>query len=140
MRFSVLLFVCLASTSMGQKVTTPKMGSPERKAILDAVRPLAERKIGHKVKFEVTHLKVSGGFAFMMGRPVRTDGKRIDWTKTIYAEAYKAGAFDDGVMALLQKGSKGWKVLEWALGATDYPCEDWVRKHKAPGIILNVAG
>lgn len=139
---ALLACVLVASSVpvLAQKATTPKMGSAERTAILDAIRPRTEKAVGMKVKFEVTHLKVAKGFAFLMANPVRTNGKKIDWTKTRYAQDIADGIFDPSVMALFKKSGKTWKVLEWSFGATDYPAEEWVKNHHAPRTILNIAG
>lgn len=135
--FASLLLVTVA----GAQVTTPKPNSPERKAIMAAVRPLVEKKVGQKIVFKVNVLRVSKGYAFMNAQPIQPNGKPVDYRKTIYWEAIQNGAFDDQVLVLLQKSGSKWKVLEWSLGATDWPVEEWLRKHKgAPKNIVGFAG
>ena len=58
-----LALIFIAGFASSQSATTPKSGSAERKAILDAIRPPMERDLKLKVKFEVHHMKVSSGFA-----------------------------------------------------------------------------
>jgi hypothetical protein len=131
----------LSVSTAGAQPTTPKPDSPERKAIMNAVRPLVEKKVKQKVIFKVNVLRVSKGYAFMNAQPVQPNGKPIDYRKTVYWEDIQNGAFDDQVLVLLQKTGSKWKVLEWSLGATDWPVEDWLRKHKgAPKNIVGFAG
>lgn len=131
-----LLLISAASLTFSQPATTPKTGSAERKAILDGIRPLAEKKLKQKIIFQVQILKTSKGFAFLTARPLKPNGKSIDWSKTVWAQDIKEGVFDEQVMALLKKSGTKWKVLEWTLGATDFPALEWVEKHRAPKSIL----
>ena len=52
----------------------PKPGSKERKAILDALHPLVAKKLRRKVIFQVSQLKVSGGWAFAVVTALKADG------------------------------------------------------------------
>jgi hypothetical protein len=47
----------------GGKATTPPQGSPERKAVLDAVRV----RLQLKSQFKVYHLKLNGNWAYFHG-------------------------------------------------------------------------
>ena len=115
---------------------TPDKGSAERKAITDALRVPVERKLKQEVIFKIDHLKVQNGWAFLMGTPRRPDGGQIDYRNTPYAEAQKAGAFDDGVMALLHKVGGQWRVVQYVIGATDVAYLGWDRKFHAPSAIF----
>lgn len=119
-----------------QKATTPKIGSPERQAILNAFRPRIERDLDLKVKFEVHHMKVASGFAFVMAAPIHTNGKKIDWNKTKYARRWQEGSLGASVLALLRKVKGKWSILEYDFGASDFPCEEWIRDHGAPRSLL----
>lgn len=85
------------------EVTTPPPGSPERIALLDAVRaalglnPRASR-------FKVSHLRRAGNWAYFEGNEVvPLDGH--EWQET-----------DLTVKALLTQGKGGWRVLlMWTL-------------------------
>ena len=115
---------------------TPDKGSAERKAIADALRVPVERKLKQGVIFRIDHLMVRNGWAFLLGTPRRPDGGPIDYRNTPYAEAQKAGAFDDGVVALLHKVGGRWRVVQYVIGATDVPYVDWDRKYHAPAEIF----
>lgn len=137
MRTILALLLCaVAGWAAAQPVRTPRAGSAERTAILNAVRVPVEKIVKVKVKFEVQVLRVSGDWAFFMGRPLQRNGKPIDYSKTKYKESIDAGAFDDGAMALLKREKGKWRILDWGLGMTDFPAGDWVEKRKAPKAIL----
>lgn len=119
-----------------QKPLTPKAGSPERKAIMDALRVPVEKDLKQKVIFTVNSLRVQNGWAFLGGMPLQKNGKHIDYPKTKYREALEAGAFDDSVYALLKKGAKGWKVIAFVIGPTDVAWESWDKEYHAPRSIF----
>lgn len=56
---------------------TPPPGSPERTALLDAVRPIYENLFGKPIVFRVDKMRVAAGFAFMVVHPERPDGAPI---------------------------------------------------------------
>ena len=147
---TVLMFAfatCVVSAQSGGTVAadpaledpyTPERGSPVRKAILDALRLPVEKQLKQSVIFKVDHLKVQVGWAFLIGRPQQTDGSAVDYSNTVYHEALEAGAFDDGIVALLQRVGGKWRVKQFVIGATDVPYVDWDKKYRAPKRIFNV--
>src|SRR5687767_14101924 len=90
--------------------------SSQRKAVLEALRPAVEAKIGPNVEFVVQVLRVEDGWAFVMADPRRKGGKRIDGNRYF-------DDFDnmDGlrVDAVLRLKSGRWRVVDFAIGATD---------------------
>lgn len=90
--------------------------SSQRKAVLDALRPPVEAKVGPNVEFVVQVLRVEGGWAFVMADPQRKGGKPIDGNRYF-------DDFDnmDGlrVDAVLQRKGGRWRVVDFAIGATD---------------------
>jgi hypothetical protein len=124
------------SISAQSRPYTPDKGSAERKAITEALRVPVEKKLKQEVIFKIDHLTVQRGWAFLLGTPRRPDGGQIDYRYTAYAEAYKAGAFDDGVMALLHKVGGQWRVVQYVIGATDVAYLGWDRKFHAPAAIF----
>lgn len=96
--------------------------SPERKAVLDALRPKVEAKLGPRVEFVVQVIRVENGWAFVMADPQRKGGKPIDGNG-IFGEDFENM---DGlrVDAVLEKRSGRWAVADYAIGATDvWYCE-----------------
>jgi len=100
----------------------------ERKAVLDALRPAVEKRLGPKVEFVIQVMRVEGGWAFVMADPQRKGGKPIDGHRYF-------DDFDnmDGlrVDAVLQKRGGRWMLVDHAIGATDvWYCEVGPRKLK----------
>ena len=100
----------------------PARGSPERRAMMDAVRPQAERVLGAPVEFVVDDLRVAVGRGFAALRAQRPGGGAIDLYATPGA---RRGDFDpataDGatVHVLYQKSGSTWVAMDWSIGATD---------------------
>ncbi len=89
----------------------------ERKAVLDALRPKIEAKLGPNVEFVVAVLRVEKGWAFVIADPQRQGGKPIDGN-TIFGQDFENM---DGlrVDAVLRKRNGRWTVADWVIGATD---------------------
>ena len=90
--------------------------SSERKAVLDALRPAIEAKVGSNVEFVVQVIRIENGWAFVMADPQRKGGKPIDGTRYF-------DDFDnmDGlrVDAVLKQERGRWRIADYAIGATD---------------------
>lgn len=129
-----ILITFLSMFSLAQ--TTPKQGSAERKSIMEAMRIPIEKDLKQRVIFQVDHLKVQGQWAFFSGKNLTRAGKKIDYRKTRYKEAIEHGAFDDWTCALLKKTGKKWKVIQYAIGATDVVWDGWYREYGAPKAIF----
>jgi len=136
MRALPLLLLAVCGLAVAQAPTTPKAGSPERKALMDALRVPVEKSLKQKVIFQVDSLKVLGNWAFMTGKPRTPKGSAIDYKKTSYREAIEAGAFDDWVCALFKKSNGKWKVVQHAIGATDVVWDGWDKQYGAPKSIF----
>lgn len=128
------IILCLATAGWGryQKPTTPAPGSADRKAIMDALRPTFEKEIGKPIIFVVKTLRIAKNWAYWAGEPMRAPGKPVDWKKTKFKEEFEEGVMDSLSLALLKKTGKKWKVVELAIGPTDFPVEEWLKTHKAP--------
>jgi len=114
----------------------PAVGSAERDAILAAFRVPVAKDLGQPVVFKVTRLNVENGFAFVMGTPMKSDGSQIDFSKTKYAAGAAGGEFDAaGTLALLKFENGKWVVLDYAVGATDFPAQTWAKDAGAPQAI-----
>ena len=131
--FAVSFVICLAAMAVAaQTVYTPEKGSPERKAILDALRVPVEKQLKQKVVFAAENFNVYGSWAFIGGAPQTGDGGKLDYSGTRYAEAQAAGMFDSNIFALLKKTAGTWKVVTFQIGCTDVCYADWWRRYKAP--------
>lgn len=136
-KISLILFVAaLAVGVSAQAVHTPEKRSPERKAILDALRLPVERDLKQKVVFVADHFSVQGTWAFVSGAPQNSTGGEPDYSETKYADQYDTGAFDNNFFALLRKTGGKWKVTHYLIGCTDVCYLDWWSRYKAPKAIF----
>jgi len=105
----------------------------ERAAVLDALDALVEADLGRQVTLEVNSLSIDTPFAAVTATPFTPAGARIDFSGIpAYSAAVETGAFDDQVIALLEKSGGKWQVLEHEIGSTDFPGQEWARIHGAP--------
>ena len=135
MRAKLLVAISLslfAIALQAQTPYTPEKGSPERKAILDALRIPVERDLKQKVVFVAENFNVLGSWAFVSGTPQNANGGSPDYSRTQYADALESGAFDNNFFALLRKTAGKWKVTTYAIGCTDVCYADWWRRYRAP--------
>ncbi|MFD3190676.1 hypothetical protein ACFMPD_10420 [Sedimentitalea sp. HM32M-2] len=120
MNFFVLFAVLAPSFAAAWQ--EPARGSPERAALMDALRPHAEWMLGAPVQFVVHDLRRSGDLAFASVWPQRPGGAEIDLRTT---PGFLRGELDSGYMdgvaiqALYRKSGTTWVAVHWALGATD---------------------
>lgn len=133
---AALMIAAAVSTAAAQQVRTPEKGSPERKAILDALRVPVEKDLRQQIVFSVSDMRVAGNWAFVGGAPQRPDGSSPDYSKTKYAEAEGSGAFDNNIFALLRKSAGKWTVRTFAIGCTDVCYADWWSRYKAPKAVF----
>lgn len=111
---AALALLLAALPAAAQSFHTPPPGSAERRALLDAVRPLVHAELGAPVEFVVRTLRVGQGWAFAVLEPQRPGGHRI---------LAPDPAFNDGVTtyAVLRNTGQGWRPLMVAVGPTDVP-------------------
>lgn len=135
-RVSLLGFLVAltALSASAQSVYTPGKGSPERKAILDALRVPVERDLKQKIVFVTDTFNVQGSWAFVSGRPTKPDGSNPDLRGTAWEDA--EDMFDNNFFGLLRKTGGKWKVTTYALGCTDVCYADWWRRYRAPKAIF----
>ena len=78
--FAVLSFA--VTPARAGDAYTPKPGSPERKAICDAMRPAtikhASKPLPKPIVFKVDFMKVEGDFAGFAGIPAFADGSAVE--------------------------------------------------------------
>jgi hypothetical protein len=125
--------VSLASKAAFAAPHEPARGSAERKAVLDALRPAVEGRLGAPVEFVVKSIEVDRGFAFLKVEPQRPGGAAID-VKAMGLDS----EFMDGLTtyALIKRQSGGWTLVDWALGPTDVAWWGWWDTYGAPRSIF----
>lgn len=90
----------------------------QRRAILDALRPPIERRLGGPVEFVVRRIGVRNGWALVIADPQRPGGGRIDARRYFSADDLETmdGLTVNGVLRL----SNGrWRLVDHAIGPTD---------------------
>lgn len=93
-------------------ITDIPRGSQHRAAIMDALRPTAEREYRTPVEFVVLELRRSDTVVFASVQPQRPGGGRIDCG---YENCRPIGRMD----AILQPDENGWRVVDVQTGADD---------------------
>lgn len=116
----------------GAQVARPPRGSPERAAILEALRAPVARAIGGSIEFQVSEIRTFGDWAYVSATPRRPGGKPIDWSRTRFAADMQADMMSDLVLGLLRRRGAGWRVVAHAIGPTDVAWIDWIERHGAP--------
>jgi hypothetical protein len=106
-----------------------KVNSEERKKILDALRQDVEKELQQEVKFVVTKMHRYGNWATVLAKPIQKDDLPVNYNNTKYQERIDDGTFDEHVLALLQLNKGNWKVVEYEIGATDFPGQYWSEKY-----------
>ena len=115
------------------------VGDPQRRVVLDALRPAIARDLGQPVQFVVRVLRVQGDWAFAHVVPQTTTGDAIDLTRTRHAERLRAGMLDGpDVYALLQRTGSAWRVRDFVVGPTDVAYLAWPDAHGAPPALFEV--
>ncbi|SEN25036.1 hypothetical protein SAMN04488103_10426 [Gemmobacter aquatilis] len=122
MNRALILIALMLVPQIAEAFSEPAKGSAERRALMDALRPLAEAKLGAPVEFVVQELRVEGRAAYAMVAPQRPGGGQIDLYATPMVQregmdpAYMDGA---NMQALLLKEGNTWVAVDWRIGATD---------------------
>jgi len=124
----LLLVLTMLTTLARAEVYTPEPGTPERKAIMDAMREPISQFAGTPVKF-TGEVLVSGNWARFGGGAAPTNGKP--------PKASVADEMELDLFALLRKENGTWKVLYWAFSGDISAYEDARKKFpKAPKELL----
>ena len=134
--FVSMLLLSVVISAAAQTAYEPAKGTPERKAILDALRIPVERDLKQKVVFVADSFKVQGNWAFVGGTPQSAMGGEPNYANTKFASAFESGAFDNNFFALLKKTAGKWKVTTYAIGCTDVCYTNWWSRYRAPKAIF----
>lgn len=130
-----------ALPAQAQRVMDVGRNDADRRALMDAIRPVLERETQGPVEFGVRELRRFGDAAFGVLNPQRPGGAAIRWQDTRFGEALRAGAFDGGTTYVLwQRQAGGWKVIEFAIGPTDVVWIEWQQRHRLPEALFSPQG
>jgi hypothetical protein len=129
------LVSALPATALAQEGPhTPAAGTPERAAILDALRPGVERRLRIHVTFADVRMKVANGWAFVRAIPYVRAEEHADTLDDLRGLDWQMDPF---VYALLRGGTGGWTVVEQTIGAPpgSLPYVPWATR---PGVPLEI--
>lgn len=104
-----------------QDVVTPAFGSPERTAIMDALRPRYEELFGKPIVFKVLNLRVAAGFAYAVVHPQRPNGSPIE--QPVWTKALGQSCFQDRASVSHEYWMKKDSGV-WAIGLKNDMCAD----------------
>jgi hypothetical protein len=87
-------------------------GSPDRKMILDTVRPMVERLLNPPVTFQVETIRIAGDYAYLRMTPIRPTGDSIDTSQTNLTNK------NVGVLTqiVLKRDGGTWKLQDGSIG------------------------
>jgi len=112
-------------------------GQPLRRVLLDALRQRLQADVGQPVQFVVHRLRMQGDWAFYAGDIQTPSGRPIDFRRTRYAERVADGTFDGpSTVALLRRTGGRWRVVAFAVGATDVAEAGWPEEHGVPQALV----
>lgn len=119
------LFLALLAPVAGAE--TPRLlppGDPDRRAVLDELRPALALATRGPVEFRVSFVRTLGGWAHARVTPQRPGGAPIDIAETIYAEE---AAMMDGLLteALFRRRGDRWHLIVHVVGPTDAAASNW---------------
>lgn len=109
---SIAILALSATVAMAAAFTSPGAGSPQRKAVLDGLRPAVERQLSvSPIEFVVEEIRVGQGWAFVRVTPQRKGGGAIS-----NPEPEADGVHTEAVLQLV---NGKWRVKEMGIGSTD---------------------
>lgn len=117
------------------------VGDPLRPVILNALRPAIVADLSQPVKFVVQTLRFQDGWAWVVVRPQRPDGREIDFRSTRYRERIENDVFGGPtIYALMQRRQQRWTVVDFVVGPTDVAWAGWPEEYGAPAAMLGLEG
>lgn len=121
-----------AAPSVAEKATTIEKGNPDRKVLLDRIRPMVEKLLNPPVNFEVDAIRRAGEYAYLRVTPVRPSGESINVQQTNLRDK-NSGVLTQIVLKL--EGSE-WKLVGGAIGTKP----DWAAAYCGPPYPRDLTG
>lgn len=99
-------------------------GDPDRKILLDLLRPVLELELRGPVEFRVGAARTLKGWGLVHVEPRRPGGGRIDLGETVFADE----PFMDGLTtdALFRRQGSRWHLITHVVGPTDAAASNWI--------------
>jgi hypothetical protein len=93
------------------------LAADDRSAVLDAIRPLASRQVGHTVRFKVDRFNQDSGWAVLVGKVVGPPDRPIDWERVDGCDP----VLDKMLWVVLRKTDSRWQVKHLEICASEPP-------------------
>ncbi len=105
----LIALLCLAAChALAPAASVPASPRPERDAVLDAARPIAERMAGQPVKFRMALFNIDASWALIFGKLVSPAGGDLDWTLAKGCDPHD----DKSMMVLARKIDDRWTIKD----------------------------
>ena len=104
---------------------------------MNAARIPVSKALRQKIIFVVSVLRSDGRWAYLQAVPHRPNGRKLNWSRTPYANDWKNDAMSDVVMVLLRKDGKRWKVIDHVIGPTDVHWVGWLDQYGLPEVLFS---
>ena len=107
-----------------EPVRTLVPGDPDRRALLDLLRPVLEQELRGPVEFRVVEARAVSGWGMVKVEPQRPGGGRIAMRETVFADA----PFMDGLTtdALFRRRGERWYLITHVVGPSDAAASNWI--------------
>jgi len=112
-----LALLLAALVSLLPAAASAEVTGAQRRAILDAMRPAIEHRLGAPVEFVVRRIGVEDGWALVIADPQRPGGGRIDGRRIFGADFENMDGLT--VNAVLRLSGGRWRLVDHAIGPTD---------------------
>jgi hypothetical protein len=110
-----LVLLTFTGMTRAAEVREPKIGSPERKVIMETMREPVSKRIGKRVTFTGS-VKICGEWATFQGNVAPTDG--------VVPKSDEAGDLELDFFALLRLENGRWTLLHWGFAGDIGVAED----------------
>jgi hypothetical protein len=134
---AILLGMILMNSSQARDdIHTPAAGTEERRQLLDAARAPLRDKLGQDVRFVVEQLRVGPDWGFVYAHMQDADGGKLDYSRTLLADAAREGYVSPDYVALLQRVDGQWSLRADAIGPTDMVWLAWPQQYGVPAALI----
>lgn len=111
-------------------------GDADYAILLDLATPHARKATGLALNLKIDELDRQGDWAFMRSQMRGADGRRPDWSASVYAEQAAAGGMSDTYAALFKRNGDRWSLVAEAVAPGDVAWESWPQQYGAPASLF----
>jgi hypothetical protein len=135
-------FILMTFNAFSQTLYTPKVGSEERKTILDIIRAPSQKELGQPIEFTIGTFNVLGNSCFVFANIQQKNGQVIDIKKIVKRDLIMGEGseafFENNIQVVLKKTKGKWTIVRRVLGCTDVCWSDWYVDLKMPKTVFGM--